>query len=66
MRLGRWESDAIDRYISATTNELQLLSLSHQLHSRPGPSTSESLPGRQDPVEDSPAFNRNTRSQARS
>jgi hypothetical protein len=40
MRLGRWKSNAIDRYFSSASETQNLLTLSHQLHSRPGPSTS--------------------------
>jgi hypothetical protein len=40
MAMGRWRSDAVDRYFSSSTNVHHLLSLSHQLHSQPGPSTS--------------------------
>jgi hypothetical protein len=38
--MGRWKSDAIDRYFSAATQTQHLLTLSKQLHSRPGPSIS--------------------------
>jgi len=40
--LGRWHSDALDRYISPATAESNLLSLSARLHSRSGPSASVS------------------------
>lgn len=42
--LGRWHSDSLDRYISTTTAEANLLSLSARLHSRSGPSASVSAP----------------------
>lgn len=40
MKMGRWKSDAMDRYFSSTTNTKNLLALSKQLHSHPGPSIS--------------------------
>ena len=40
MELGRWKSDAVDRYFSASTAHSTRLALSQQLHSHPGPSTS--------------------------
>ena len=40
LAMGRWRSDAVDRYFSSSTNVHHLLSLSHQLHSQSGPSTS--------------------------
>ncbi len=42
MRLGRWKSDSVDRYFSASANSTNLLSLSRQLLSSPGPSASAS------------------------
>ena len=44
MELGRWKSDAINRYFSAATTQSNLLTLSQQLHSHPGPSSSASVP----------------------
>jgi len=38
MRLGRWKSDSVDRYFSASANSSNLFSLSRQLLSSPGPS----------------------------
>src|SRR5439155_3393069 len=40
MKMGRWKSDAMDRYFSSTTNTKNLLALSKQLHSHPGASIS--------------------------
>jgi len=40
MKMGRWKSDAVERYFSSTTNTKNLLALSKQLHSHPGPSIS--------------------------
>ena len=40
MKMGRWKSDAMDHYFSSTTNTKNLLALSKQLHSHPGPSIS--------------------------
>jgi integrase len=37
-KMGRWKSDAVDRYFSTTSNTKNLLQLSRQLHSQPGPS----------------------------
>lgn len=55
--LGRWKSNAIDRYISSSTTHSTLLALSHRLHSRSGPSTSVSAPvGGSEPVKNSQAF----------
>ena len=52
MKMGRWKSNAVDRYFSTQTSTAQLLSLSKQLHLQPGPQTStsslnsyQSLPG---------------------
>jgi len=39
MRMGRWKSDAVERYFSESSNTSLLFSLSRQLH-RPGPSIS--------------------------
>jgi hypothetical protein len=40
MELGRWKSDAVNRYFSTDTIQSNRLHLSQQLHSQPGPSTS--------------------------
>jgi integrase len=40
MRLGRWKSNSIDRYFSDMALQQNLISLSKQLHSQPGPSAS--------------------------
>jgi hypothetical protein len=40
MKMGRWKSDAVDRYFSSTSSSQNLLLLSRQLHSQPGPSIS--------------------------
>jgi hypothetical protein len=40
MKMGRWKSDAVDRYISSTSKTQNFLALSKQLHSYPGPSIS--------------------------
>jgi hypothetical protein len=45
-RMGRWKSDSIDRYFTATTATTHLFSLSKQLHANPGPSTSAPSPSR--------------------
>jgi len=42
MELGRWKSDAVDRYFSSSTTNSTRLALSHRLHSHLGPSTSTS------------------------
>ena len=39
MRMGRWKSDAVERYFSESSNNSLLFSLSRQLH-QPGPSIS--------------------------
>lgn len=39
MKMGRWKSDAVDRYISSPTNTTSLFALSARLHTHPGPST---------------------------
>ena len=40
MQMGRWKSDSIDRYFSASANHTLLFSLSKKLHTHPGPSSS--------------------------
>lgn len=44
MKMGRWKSDAINRYFSYDTTNEKLLTLSKQLHLPPGPPTSISSP----------------------
>ena len=40
MQMGRWKSDSIDRYFSASATNTLLFSLSRKLHTHPGPSPS--------------------------
>ena len=64
--LGRWKSDAVDRYFSQSTTQSNRLLLSHQLHSHPGPSTSMPAPLPSDSFNASHAFNSPSKSQDRS
>jgi len=64
--LGRWKSDAVDRYFSTSTTQSNRLLLSRQLHSLPGPTTSMPAPLPSVSSNTSVAFNSPPKSQDRS